>query len=477
MRRGDDASVPGAPGSRPGHPAALPHRAESAVPVDPRTRRMLEAPVLPLLVRMAWPNVLIMLAQASSGLIETWFVAKLGTDALAGMALVFPTVMLMTMLSNGAIGGGISSAVARALGSGRRELADALVLHAIVLNLVLGLGFSALFLVFGRPIYRLLGGSGGDLEAALTYSGVVFAGNGLIWLMNGLASVIRGTGNMAFPAIVSCVGVALLIPISPLLIFGFGPVPAFGIAGGGVALLAFYAGGTLAMAWYVLSGRNAARFRWVRLHWEPLAGILKVGALSALQSLQTNLIVAGATAIVAAAAGVDAVAGFGTGVRLEYLLVPVIFGIGAPMVALVGTNIGAGQRERARQIALSGAGLSFAITEAIGLAAALFPAAWLGLFSAQPAMIATGSAYLRIVGPFYGFFGLGLSLYFASQGAGKLLWPLGAGALRLVVGLLGGWLVLRLTGSLDAFFASLALALLTYGLAMLAAVKAGVWFK
>ncbi len=477
MRRGDDAFAPGAPGSLSAPSAELPQRAGSAVPVDPRTRRMLEAPVLPLLLRMAWPNVLIMLAQASSGLIETWFVAKLGTDALAGMALVFPTVMLMTMLSNGAIGGGISSAVARALGSGRRERADALVLHAIVLNLALGLGFSALFLIFGRPIYHLLGGSGGDLEAALTYSGVVFAGNGLIWLMNGLASVIRGTGNMAFPAIVSCIGVVLLIPISPLLIFGFGPVPAFGIAGGGVALLAFYTGGTLAMAWYVLSGRNPARFRWVKLHWEPLAGILKVGALSALQSLQTNLIVAGATAIVAVAAGVDAVAGFGTGVRLEYLLVPVIFGIGAPMVALVGTNIGAGQRERALKIALRGAGLSFAITEVIGLLAALFPASWLALFSAEPAMIATGSAYLRIVGPFYGFFGLGLSLYFASQGAGKLLWPLGAGVLRLVIALLGGWLVLRLTGSLEAFFASLALSLLAYGLTMFAAVKAGVWFK
>lgn len=114
MRRGDDSSVPGAPGALPGPSAELPQRAGSAVPVDSRTRRMLEAPVLPLLVRMAWPNVLIMLAQASSGLIETWFVAKLGTEALAGMALVFPTVMLMRMLSNGAIGGGISSAVARA---------------------------------------------------------------------------------------------------------------------------------------------------------------------------------------------------------------------------------------------------------------------------------------------------------------------------------------------------------------------------
>jgi len=448
-----------------------------AATIDPRTRRMLDAPVLPLLVRMAWPNVLIMLAQASSGLIETWFVARLGTEALAGMALVFPAVMLMTMISNGAIGGGISSAVARALGAGRREHADALVLHAVVVNLVLGLAFSALVLAFGRPIYRLLGGSGGDLEAALIYSNVVFAGNVLIWLMNGLASIIRGTGNMLFPAMVTCVGVALLIPVSPVLIFGLGPIPAFGIAGGGIALLAFYAAGTLAMAWYVLSRRTPLRFRWVRLHWAPLAGILRVGALSALQSLQTNVIIAGATAIVAASAGMDAVAGFGTGVRLEYLLIPLIFGIGAPMVALVGTNIGAGQRERALRIAMCGAGLSFALTELIGLAAALFPAAWLGLFSAEPAMIATGSAYLRIVGPFYGFFGLGLALYFASQGAGKLLWPLAAGALRLVVALLGGWLALRLTGSLDAFFAALALALLVYGLTVFAAVRSGVWFR
>lgn len=457
--------------------AAMGEARDRETPVDPRTRRLLEAPVLPLLIRLAWPNVLIMLAQASTGLIETWWVAKLGTDALAGMALVFPAVMLMTTISAGAIGGGISSAVARALGAGRRYEADALVLHAVVINIVLGLGFSALFLAFGRSIYSFLGGSGGELEAALTYSNAVFAGNLLIWVMNGLASVIRGTGNMAVPALVTCVGVALLIPISPLLIFGIGPLPALGVAGGGVALLVFYGGGTLAMAWYILSGRNPVRFSWVRLHWSPLAGILRVGALSSLQSIQTNAIIAGATAIVAAAAGVNAVAGFGTGVRLEYLLIPLIFGIGAPMVAMVGTNIGAGRKDRALTIAICGAGLAFVVTEAIGLAAALFPKAWLALFSTEPAMIETGSAYLRIVGPFYGFFGLGLSLYFASQGAGRLFWPLVAGALRLIVALIGGWLALRFTGSLSAFFAALALALLVYGLVMFAAVRGGAWFR
>src|SRR5687768_5390647 len=117
--------------------------------LDPRTRRLLEAPIAGTLLRLAWPNVAVMLVQASTGLIETWWVSRLGLDALAGMALVFPMLMMMQMLSAGAMGGGISSAIARALGAGRRDDADALVLHALVVNLALGAAFAVPMLVFG----------------------------------------------------------------------------------------------------------------------------------------------------------------------------------------------------------------------------------------------------------------------------------------------------------------------------------------
>ena len=218
--------------------------AKPAVELSPHTRRLLQDPIVPMLLRMAWPNILIMVAQASTGLIETWWIARLGTDALAGMALAFPPVMLMQMLSAGAMGGGVSAAIARALGRGRRDEADALVLHAVVINVVLGLAFTVVMLAFGRPIYRALGGTGGELEAALIYSNVVFAGNVLLWLMNGLASAIRGTGNMLVPAVVICVGVVFLVPLSALLIFGWGPIPALRIAGGGAAIVIFYAKST-----------------------------------------------------------------------------------------------------------------------------------------------------------------------------------------------------------------------------------------
>ena len=445
--------------------------------MSPRTRRLLHGAIVPTLLALAWPNILVMTAQASTGLIETWWVSRLGTDALAGMALVFPGFMMMQMLSAGAIGGGISSAVARALGAGRRDDANALVLHALLVNLAIGIVASAIFLAFGRPIYAAMGGRGASLEAALAYSNVVFAGNVLVWVMNALASLIRGTGNMLVPSLAVCVGIALLVPLSPLFIFGWGPVPGLGIAGGGVAVVVTTVLTTGVLAWYVLSGRCVVRLQPTRLRTPLFTDILRVGAVGAVSTLQTSLTVALTTALVGAHGGPDAVAGYGTGARLEYLLIPVVFGLGAPLVALVGTNIGAGQRERALRIALTGGALAFAITEAIGLAAALAPHAWLGLFGADARMLETGTAYLQVVGPAYGFFGLGLSLYFASQGAGRLAWPLIAGTARLLIAVGGGWVVAMLTGSLAGAFGALAVGLVVYGAMVATSIASGVWFR
>lgn len=445
--------------------------------MDARTRRLLDAPIGRTLVRLAVPNVVVMLVQASIGLIETYFVSALGTDALAGMALVFPLVMLVQMISAGAMGGGIMSAIARALGAGRQDEAETLVWHALVIATLLGLATTALALLFGPRLYAALGGRDGSLAAAITYSGVVFSGALFVWLFNSLAAVVRGTGNMLFPALVMIAGAAVLIPASPALIFGWGPVPRLGIVGGGVAVVAYYVVGTLVFAAYLWSGRGilAPSRRPPRLRWAPAAAILRVGAVSALVSLSTNVTIAAATGF-AGAFGPEAVAGFGTGARLEYLLVPLVFGLGAPLGAMVGTAIGAGDRRRALRTAWTGALIAGLLTETIGIAAALHPAAWLGLFGDDPRMIATGTRYLQIVGPFYGAFGAGLALYFASQGAGRVGWPLLAGVLRVAVSLGGGWLALRWGSGLEGVYVALGLGLLIVGIVNAAAVGAGAWF-
>lgn len=446
--------------------------------MDARTHRLLHAPIGPTLLRLAAPNVVVMLVQALVGLIETAFVAGLGTDALAGMALVFPVLMLVQMISAGAMGGGILSAVARSLGAGRRADADRLPWYAAAIALVLGLLTTGLDLAFGPALYRAMGGEGASLEAATTYGGVVFCGAVLVWLFNALAAVIRGTGNMALPAIVISVGAALLVPLSPALIYGFGPMPGLGIVGGGVAVLAYYAAGTVVFAHHLWAGRGLLRPspRPPRLAWAPLRDILRIGAVSSIVSATTNVTIAAATAF-AGAEGPAAVAGYGTGARLEYLLVPLVFGLGAPIGAMVGTSIGAGDRARALRVAWTGAAIAGGLTEAIGLAAALWPLPFLGLFGHDPQMLATGSRYLQLVGPFYGFAGIGLALYFASQGAGRVGWPLVAGLARMAVSIGGGVLALRLGLGLDGVFLALGLGLAALGLINAGAVAAGMWFR
>ena len=151
-------------------PQSLSPARASAVPeqqrYDPRTRALIEGPIAATLIRLAAPNVLVMLAQTSVGLVETYFVGKLGTDPLAGVALVFPVVMLMQMMSAGAMGGGMSSAIARALGGGRRADADALALHAVIIGLLFGVIFTIAVLLGGDALYAVTGGSGGSLAAA-----------------------------------------------------------------------------------------------------------------------------------------------------------------------------------------------------------------------------------------------------------------------------------------------------------------------
>ncbi len=316
-----------------------------------------------------------------------------------------------------------------------------------------------------------MGGNGRALEAALTYSNWVFAGAVLVWLFNSLGAVLRGTGNMAFPAAVTCVGVVILVPASPALIFGWGPFPALGIAGGAVALLSYYAVGCLVLGADLWSGRSALHpsLRAVRLRWPLFRDILRVGAVAALVTVTTNLTIIIGTALVGEF-GPAAIAGYGTGARLEYLLVPLVFGLGAPLVAIVGTSIGAEQRERALRTAWIGAAMAFIVTEAIGLCAAAFPMAWLSQ------MLEAGATYLRTVGPFYGMFGLALSLYFASQGAGRLLWPLLGAVARLAIAALAGWLALRSTGELSYVFLAQSLGLVAAGLINFAAVAGGAWF-
>jgi putative MATE family efflux protein len=405
-----------------------------ARPVAARTKLLLEGPVLSTLLQLATPNVLNLLAIAGMITFDGLFLGRLGADVLAGASLAFPFVMLIQHTAASGMGGGVSSAIARALGAGKRDVADALVLHTFVLALALAAAFSGVLLLGAPFVFRWMGGQGAILSSALAYANVAFGGAVSICMLNLLGSAVRGTGNMALPAGVIVGSVIAHILISPVLIFGFGPVPALGPAGAGWGLIMPFGAGGLVLFVYLRSPRSLVtlRFRGVPLLWRLFAEILKVGVPGLINVMITNLSVVLLTGI-AGHLGREAAIGYAMGARLEYILIPLAFGFGTAIVAMVGTNWGAKQYRRAREIAWTGAAIVAAACATIGLIVALVPNLWMGLFTDDPEIIRLGTSYLRIVGPIYGLYGLGMGLYFATQGFGSVIWTVTANAVRLGV--------------------------------------------
>ncbi|MCA7013764.1 MATE family efflux transporter [Dickeya dadantii] len=429
----------------------------------PLTTDMLAGPILTVMLRLALPTVAVLVVQTLVGVIETYFVSSLGADVLAGVAVVFPVLMLMQMMANGGIGGGLSSAVARASGAGRWQDAQALVWHGVIIAGVMGAAFAAIILIGGSTLYHLMGVNGPARSAAVAYSSVVFAGSPLIWVVALLSAALRGAGDTKTPARITLWGAAILLPLSPALILGWGPIPSFGVAGAGVAILVYYLFSTLLLVRHMRSANSVIRLSPASLSLRLFKDILDVGLLSAIGTVQINLTVAVVTAAVGRF-GPDAIAGYGIASRLDYLQIPLLFGLGTAIMTMVGVNLGAGQVQRAQRIAWIGAAVAFTFTELIGLSVAAYPHLWLTLFSADRAILTAGASYLQNVAPFYGAIGIGMALYFAGQGAKRVLWPVLAGTARMAIAAFAGWLaVTQFDADLASLFTIVALSAFAYG--------------
>jgi putative MATE family efflux protein len=447
-------------------------------PSASRTRLLLEGPIIPTLLRLAAPNVVVnVVLIAVTATIDAHFVGRMGQGALAGLSLVFPLIMLMQQMANSSMGGAIASAIARAIGAGRHEDASALVLHGVIIATAMAAIFAAVLLIGGPVIYALMGGSGDTRAAALEYSNVIFAGAFAYWLLSTLTSVVRGTGQATVLAIVYLAAEALHIVLVPLLMFGIGPLPPLGISGAGIATVASFTASSAALAWYIASGRTAIRLTMgrVRLERKLFVEILRVGAPMSLQPILNNLALATLTGFVGAL-GAAQLASFGVAVRLEYLLYPLAFGLGAGVLAMVGTNIGAGNLARAKRIAWIAAALAAGVTGCIGLFGVSSPDVWTGLFTGAPEVHVLAARYLVVVGLVYPFLGLGLILASTFQAAGRPLWPLLGITGRALVVAIGGWIAVYLAGAgLDGLAVVAACGLIVYGTSLMIAFYAGVW--
>ena len=421
---------------------------------------------------LAGPTFAIAVIQSAGQLVETVLAARQGTLALAGWALVLPFALLMQQMSAGAMGGGVVSAIARSLGAGRREDAAALVLHAVIIALLFAAGFAVL--LAGFP-YTVLGAIGGP-EAAAAAAGYAMwlfgAGAVATWLTNTLASVLRGGGKHGLAAKVTLMAALAQPPLAWALMEPAG----LGLPGLGMATAAAQWGAALVMIAVVLRGgagfvptlRVAPR--------RALFGrILAVGAVACVMAAIANLTTILVTAQIAPH-GPAAVAAYGLSARLEFLMVPLAFGVGSALTALVGRAVGAGDWVTARRIAWMGGVAAFVVCATFGAAVGLFPGLFARFFTTDPEVVAIASRALGYVGPAFGAFGLGMALYFASLGAVRMVWPALAGLSRITIAVGGGALLAGPLGmGLDGRFLAVALGITAYGAVVASAVRPGVW--
>ena len=375
------------------------------------------------------------------------------------------------------MGGAVASAIARALGAGDLQRAETLIWHALALAAMGAVALLVVFLLAGSEFLRFLGGSGSVLAQALSYSYVLFFGGIFVWLVGVVSAIFRGMGNMRFPAAMMILSAFVQVPLSGLLITGAFGAPKLGVMGAAVSAVI----SSILLAAVMLtrlagdSGqirltKPAAVFR--RHHFADILQVALPASLSPVLTVATIIIL---TAIVGRF-GEQALAGYGIGSRIEFLLIPLVFGIGASMTSLVGVGIGAGDIKRAEHIGTVGGFGAAGLAGGIGLILAVQPELWVPYFSQDPVVQDAATRYIQIVGPWFAFYGLGLVLYFGSQGAGAMGWPVVALSLRAVI-CVGGAVLLTETfdTGIDGIFYAVALSMVAYGVIMFCALKLGAW--
>jgi len=424
------------------------------------------------ILALAGPTAVVALLQVIAQLVETWLAARQGLSALAGWTVVLPFALVIQQMSAGAMGGGVSGAIARALGSGRQDEAAALVAHAVMIALAAGALFA---IVLGGFAHSVIGAisSPAIASAAAGYAiGLFGLGAVPIWLANTLAALLRGGGRHAVAArLLTLAWIGF-----PLLGWVFAEPLAMGLTGLGVGgAIAFWLA-AVAMAGIVWQG--AAGFQpklRVRPSAELFRRILSVGISACAMAVLANLATIGVTRLLAEH-GPAAVAGYGISARLEFLVIPLTFAVGSALTALVGRAVGEGDWALARRTAWVGALMVFVVVGGLGLAIAIWPETLVAFFDVDAQVAAIAERALSWTALGYGAFALGMALYFAAQGAGRMRWPVGAALARVAVAVGGGWLIAGPAGlGMDGYFIAVAAGLAIFALLVVLGMRPSNW--
>ncbi len=367
---------------------------------------LLTAPIAQVLFKMSLPNLAGIFTVLSYNLIDTFFISKLGTDALAAISFTFPVTLIVSSIAVG-IGSGVSANLGRLVGAGDIARARVFLHDALVLCFSVIVALSLLGFVTTEPLFALLGATDSNIALIRDYLHVWYLGAPILVVMMVANQGIRATGDTHSPALIMALSSVINVILDPLLIFGSGPFPELGIQGAAVAtLIAWLVAFTFSGYVLIVSKRLLAitEFCWsrIRQNWSTLAHIARPAAVMNLINPLAN------TLLMAMTARFDhaAVAAFGAGIRIESLALIAVTALSSSLQPFVAQNLGAGQPVRAKQAVKLAVRFVLVFQTLLYIPLFLLADPISGLFSSDPQVLRWLSFYIMVLPAAYGPLGI-----------------------------------------------------------------------
>jgi len=427
-----------------------------------------------MLFKLAAPNMFSVFFMLIIAFAEPFFAGQLGIVPLASVAMVFPLVSLSGMIGAGAIGGGVVSSLSRAIGKNDLDRANTVIWHSIIIYIVVAFTFFILFVFFSRNLFILMGAEPSVVDQAVDYTRIFFCLSPTIFLFYLMLSIYRSFGDYQLLALINVSMGLLQLFLSGALSMGWFFFPSLGINGLALAIILPQAFFATTMLISIFSGKYPVKLKISKFRKDIFVDILNVGGLGAINSTSIALTMIFTTTFISRF-GTEAIAGYGVCARLEQTLIPFAFGVGGVLTSCVGTNFGASQFSRARKASWVGAFFIASIAAIVGITFSISPSLWLDFFTTNNDAYLIGALYLTIVAPFYPIFALGKTLYFASQGTGKMLIPITGGLTRLFIVTALGFLCVVLELEIKFLFFVIAFGMSSVGLILSINMFGSVW--
>ena len=393
-----------------------------------------QGPIPANLLRLAWPLVAGNLLQTVYNLVDMFWVGRLGATQVAAVSIVFPTDWLLVSMALGITVAG-AALVSQWTGAKQPREADRVAAQTVSVAVISALVLATLGHWLRLPLLRLMGAEGEVFPDALAYMTVIIWSVPFTFLFFAFRSSLRGAGDTLRPMYLTIFSNVLNVVLDPILIFGWGPAPAMGVAGAAWAtLIARALAGLVGLGW-LLSGRLAVRIHPEDLvpRWDMARELLRLGLPASLDGAARSFSSVAMVAIVARL-GPVATAAYGIVNRVMSMIWTASGAVGQAVGTGVGQNLGAGQLARSRRVAWAGVALDLILLGSGGLAAIAFAPGIIKVFVNDPDVIELGTRFLRVVGWSFGFAGGVMVVQGAFQGAGR------TGA-SMVLAFLNHWLL------------------------------------